>query len=106
MKARVTAKQVRASYLNIIQIGYCDAYYLLGRNPHYYTAGVYGWNADVFHINQTTAIVTGYRPFGNIRPPYELVRKYEQEAEACYKAGKVEEVSKLLNEFVKECKTL
>jgi hypothetical protein len=106
MKARVTAKQVRASYLNIIQIGYCDAYYLLGRNPHYYTAGVYGWNADVYHIDQSMAIVTGYRPFGNIRPPYELVRKYEQEAAACYKAGEVEEVSKLLNAFVKECKAL
>jgi hypothetical protein len=106
MKARVTAKQVRESYANIIQIGYCAAWYLLGRNPHYYTAGIYGWNADVFHIDQSTAIVTGYRPFGNIRPSYELVRKYEQEAEACYKAGKVEEVSKLLNAFVKECKAL
>ena len=106
MKARVTAKQVRASYLNIIQIGYCNAYYLLDRDPHYYTAGIYGWNADVFHIDQTTAIVTGYRPFGNICPPYELVRKYEQKAEACYKAGKVEKIANLLHEFVKECKAL
>ena len=106
MKARVTAKQVRESYAYIIQIGYCDAYYLLGRNPHYYTAGVYGWNADVFHIDQSTAIVTGYRPFGNIRPPYELVRKYEQKAEACYKAGKVDKIPALLEAFVKECKTL
>ena len=106
MKARVTAKQVRNSYAHIIQIGYCDAWHLLGRNPHYYTAGIYGWSADVFHIDQTTAIVTGYRTFGNIRPPYELVRKYEQEAAALYKAGKVEEIDKLLNKFVQECKAL
>lgn len=106
MKARVTAKQVRASYLNIIQLGYCDAYHLLGRDARYYTAGIYGWNADVFHIDQTTAIVTGYRPFGNIRPPYELVRKYEQEAAACYKAGTVDKIPALLEAFVKECKAL
>ena len=106
MKARVTAKQVRESYANIIQIGYCDAYYLLGRDPHYYTAGVYGWNAVVFHIDQATAIVTGYRPFGNIRPPYELVRKYEQEAEACYKAREFDKIPALLEAFIKECKEL
>ena len=106
MKVRVTAKQVRNSYAHIIQIGYCDAWHLLGRNPHYYTRGIYGWSADVFHIDQTTAIVTGYRPFGNIRPPYELVRKYEQEAAAYYKAGDRDKIPALLEAFVKECKVL
>ena len=81
MKVQVTAKSVRESYAHIIQIGYCDAQTLLRcAPPHFYTCGVYGWNANVHDVGGGVAIVTGYRPFGEIKPSYKLVRAYEDRA--------------------------
>jgi hypothetical protein len=78
MKVKVTKKQVQENYKNIISVGYCDLQYLLRfKEPSYYTAGVYGWNADIYQVNYNTCIVTGYRPFGNISN-YELVREVEK----------------------------
>ena len=55
------------AYRNVIKVGYCDLQNaLIGIEPNFYTAGVYGWNADVYVIDRDTVIVTGYRPFGNI----------------------------------------
>ena len=79
MKPRVTQKSVKESYANVISVGYCNLYYLLRReNPRAYTAGIYGWNADIYELGGT-AIVTGYRPFGD-PVPRELVEKYEKKA--------------------------
>ena len=81
MKIKVSKKEVVESFKNIICIGYCDLQSLLSYiDADYYTSGVYGWNADIYKINNNTVIVTGYRPFGNIRN-YDLVRKYEKKAE-------------------------
>ena len=82
MKYRATKKDVTNGYYNIICLGFCDGQNLLsGLDPEAYTCGVYGWNADVYKINSTTALVTGYRPFGNIRPDYDTIREYEKAAE-------------------------
>lgn len=84
MKIRVTKKIIKEAYNKIISIPYCDLQYLLNyENPRYYTAGVYGWNADIYEFvfkNERVAIVTGYAPFGNIEPSRELRTKYEKEA--------------------------
>lgn len=54
------------AYRNVIKVGYCDLQDALKwSEPDFYTAGVYGWNADVYVIDYDTVIVTGYRPFGN-----------------------------------------
>ena len=37
-----------------------------GIEPDYYTAGVYGWNCDVYVI-AGLAICTGYRPAAGVR---------------------------------------
>ena len=80
MKFKTTRKQINQNYNSVISIGYCDAQYLLqGKNPIAYNAGYYGWNCDVYDINGV-AIVTGYQPFGNIRPHYDTIKKYEDEA--------------------------
>lgn len=56
------------AYENVITVGYCDLQYALKwREPNFYTVGVYGWNADVYVIDYDTVVVTGYRPFGNIK---------------------------------------
>lgn len=111
LKAKTTKKEVLESYYNCISIGYCGAQYLLkALEPQFYTCGVYGWNADVYHIDYSTAIVTGYRPFGNLDKDYDRLKIYNE------KAGKIwadysipyekqkEKVNKLLEKFIKETK--
>lgn len=81
MKIEATKKYINNLYQNKIVLGYCDLYDLLHTDePTYYTHGVYGWNADIYRYNFDTVIVTGYRPFGNIRPDYKVVKKYEEKA--------------------------
>lgn len=64
-KRRVTARCIREAESvgrPTVRVGYCglqDA--LSGIAPDYYTAGVYGWNCDVYTIAGLT-ICTGYRP--------------------------------------------
>lgn len=108
-KIRVTKKQIKNSYKNIIEIGYCGAQYLLGgQDARFYTYGVYGWNADVYEINYNTCIVTGYRPFGNIECNYKLLNEYEKKAEKImlnYSIDynkRIKKVNNLLEAFIDE----
>lgn len=62
------------AYKNVIKVGNNDLQYALKwREPDCYTAGVYGWNSDVYVIDHDTVIVTGDRPFGNIELPREVM---------------------------------
>lgn len=108
-KIRVNKKDILNSYKNIIPIGYCDAYYLLSdQNKKYYTCGVYGWNADIYEIDNSTCIVTGYRPFGNIKNDYKILQKYEEQARKIMcdysidYGKKFKKVNKLLKKYIKE----
>lgn len=86
LRARqTTMREVKESFDNVIRVYYCDLQYLLrGRDRVAYTAGVYGWNADVYDVGNGVAIVTGYRPFGDIHPPFSLVERYNSAArKAC-----------------------
>lgn len=72
MKTQTTKKAIMGAYRNVIKVGYCDMQDALKwREPSFYTAGVYGWNSDVYVIDYDTVIVTGYRPFGNVELPRE-----------------------------------
>ena len=107
MKFKTTQKEIKNGYYNIISIPYCDAQFLLkGNDPIAYTAGVYGWNANIHHINYNTCIVTGYRPFGE-SCNRDILRKYEQKARKIYESDnikkydtKINKINKLLNEFI------
>lgn len=80
MKVQTTKKAVKNNYRKIVCVGYCDLQTLLTlEEPFAYTAGVYGWNANIYDLNGI-ALVTGYRPFGDISPSWELIEKYEQKA--------------------------
>lgn len=80
MKVQTTKKAVKNNYSKIIRIGYCDLQTLLSLEETFaYTAGVYGWNANIYDLNGI-ALVTGYRTFGEISPSWELIEKYEQKA--------------------------
>lgn len=107
MEKRLTKKDVKEWYKNIISIGFCSAQYLLtGLNREGWTCGVYGWNADVYEINSTTCIVTGYRPFGNIDNKYEFLKEYEEKAEKIYLnrtlkyETKLKRIKKLRDEYI------
>lgn len=74
MKTKITKKAIMSVYRNVIKVGYCDMQDALKwREPNFYTAGVYGWNADAYVIDIDTVIVTGYRPFGNIELSREVI---------------------------------
>ena len=80
MKTKTTKKAIMSAFENVIRVGYCDMQSALTwREPNFYTAGVYGWNADVYVIGADTVIVTGYRPFGNV----ELSRNVIDTLNAC-----------------------
>ena len=108
MKFKTTKKQITNFYNTIIKTGYCSISYLLHyQEPNAYTSGTYGWNTDIYFINNI-AISTGYRPFGNISPNYDLVDKYEKQARdivldytLSYEHRK-ELVNALLNDFINE----
>lgn len=108
MKFKTTKKAINQNFNRVICIGYCHAQYLLqGKNPIAYASGVDGWKCDIYDVNGV-AIVTGYQPFGNIRPDYETINKYEDEARkiACNSWGSyqnmIDQVDQLLNQFIEE----
>ena len=59
-----------------------------------FTAGM-----PTYIIDFSTCIVTGYRPFGNIRPTYALTDVFNRTAQ---KADTPEKCKGLLNAYVKE----
>ncbi len=81
MKTQITLKQLKQMFSKRIAIGYCDASYLLKfEEPMAYTAGVYGWNNDIYAIDGC-AIVTGYRNLcGTINCNKSRVRDYNDKA--------------------------
>lgn len=108
MKFKTTQKAVKEGYRNIVEIGYCGLQHLLYyKNPVAYTCGVYGWNADIYDIGGGVAICTGYRPFGDIRVDYELVKEYDNKAREIIHNTKFdgnprEKIDELLDEFIEK----
>lgn len=110
MKFKTTKKETMSNYAFVCSIADCQLQNLLRlENPIAYTSNVYGWRADVYEVDRFTAIVTGYDPFGDYSPSYELCQKYEKQAESIiydYKNLTFEEQRKklkqLINSFIKE----
>lgn len=80
MKFRTTKKEIMRTGKPIICIGYDNIQHLLTfENAVAYTCGRDGWYCDIYNFNNCY-ISTGYQPFGTIRPPYELQKKYDNAA--------------------------
>ncbi len=85
MKREMKEKEVR----NIVEfadvalcVSYCGAAYMLeGLPPTGYTAGVYGWNYDVYEFGGIV-VCTGYRRIKGIwtTESQELVKQYNDRA--------------------------
>ncbi len=83
MKTKVTKRQINDNYPYIVEVGYCDLQTALRNiSPSYYTCGIYGWHADIYEIEPNKVIVTGYAPFGNIRPKSEKIHNIEKRRSA------------------------
>ena len=107
MKFKTTQKAVRAGFDKIICVSYCGLQNLLNYEiPVAYTVRREGWGADIYDIGGGVAIVTGYAPFGNIKPKYEIVRAYDEKAEkARYMsnyADKKQLCKELQRDFIRE----
>ena len=107
MKVKVSKKEVRENYKNIICLGYCSLSWLLHYNEaDYYSCGVYGWACDYYKINNNTIISTGYNPIGKITPDYKITKEYDEKARSIicdysltYEQQK-NRIEKLLNEYI------
>ena len=79
-KIKVTQKEIKESWRNIVSIGYREAQYLLRfKEAKMYSCGIYGWKCDYYIIDNNTIISTGYAPVGNLSD-YKLVREYDKKA--------------------------
>lgn len=108
MKFKTTKKEVMNGYHVVICVGYCSLQSLLScKRETAYTTRREGWAADVYEISPSVAIVTGYAPFGNVRPDYSITQRYEEAAmrvcDTVLTWGEREkQLDDLLNNFVKE----
>ena len=96
-----------ANYHKVIEISYCGVQSLLRhKNPIAFTCGMYGWNSDIYDMGKGVAIVTGYRPFGNVHPNYDIVNYFEKQATNICENVPYEEregvLDILINGFIKE----
>ena len=104
-KEKWTCKKVRQ--YNAISISYCGAWYLLrGLEPIAYTAGVYGWNEDIY-VDNNIFITTGYRPHGTKHVSYDILESYEEQAKTIYNSNKdykdkIAMISAIRAEFLKK----
>ena len=104
MKYKTTRKAIVNGAVNVKCAGYCDLSHLLrNHDPIAYTAGVYGWNFDVYDVYGVT-ICTGYRYMPG--PRLEHIREYEAKAASIWSwedkrpfEEKQKSVEKLLQEF-------
>lgn len=107
MQFKTTRKEIEKNFNRIIKVGYCQLNRLLSfEKADAYTAGAYGWNADVY-LFDGVAIVTGYRPFGNIIPRQETLEDFNVRATELLKSNLTLDVcetqlTQLLNEFINE----
>ena len=103
MKFKTTQKAIKQGYSNVICVSYCALQRLLSCEREIaYTTIIEGWGADIYDFGNT-AIVTGYAPFGNIRPCYEVNQRYEKRAtEATMNIRKWEEKKAILAGLIEE----
>lgn len=104
MKYQTTRKAIVYGSSKIRFAYYCEIQTLLqAHSPVAYTAGIYGWNFDVYEIDGVT-ICTGYRNMPGTHA--NNAREYEQRANAIMNEhdrkyeSRRDDVEKLLHEFI------
>ena len=84
MTKKITRREVRETHVHVIAVPYEALHFLLCcRRPYAHTERREGWGADVYSIG-TCAIATGYAPFGDVKPLYDVLKKYEEMAKCVH----------------------
>lgn len=108
MKYKTTRKAIVSGTpeKRLVCAGFCDLQMLLrNHDPVAYTAGVYGWNFDVYEVYGMT-ICTGYRGMPGRRA--NNIGEYEAKARALFDNKSIsyeemgEKIENLLREFCKQ----
>ena len=69
MKILVSRKQIKDNFRKVYVMNETRGQTIFyGQSPEYYAIGIYGYNCDVYIINNDTAVAVGYRPFGDYLP--------------------------------------
>ncbi len=106
----MTRKEVVNNFNKVYSVSYCGIQYLLrGKNRISYNSGVYGWNYDVFSLdNGNIAICTGYRGMPGKSIDYTIIDKYESKAKSIAEdyytdyEKRQKKLEKLLQKFIEE----
>lgn len=105
MRFKTNKKAVMNCYKIVVEVPFCYLQNLLkhSRNMAYVTHSVNGWRCDIYEVftkeGKPVAVSTGYGPFGNVHPGYDLCKKYDLMAERMEK-GTYEEEKAKLNEMI------
>lgn len=91
MKMKITKKEAMEKFkcFSVLN-GKLDILLRMAK-PAFYTAGVYGHNADIYVFGRY-AIVTGARPFGE-EVPSKIADSLENAAAVCYHVSRKAEIS-------------
>lgn len=105
MKKHITQKDTKNSNYIVLGVGYCDLQNVLKYvSPIAYNAGRDGWNYDLYRLDDTYSIVTGYRGFdrscthhaNNIKGLPQALRDLETESYSL-DLSKDESIARLVN---------
>lgn len=107
MKHKTTQKAIKQNYKNVIAINYGKAQFLLQyMSPKACTFRKEGKASDIYVINRDTVISTGYKPFGNIKPSFDLLDYYNDKARKIDSSlpfeDRVKKTAQLLNELIEK----
>lgn len=106
MKFKTTNRELKNKVASryLFKTGYCNLQHLLHfTSPIAYASGVYGWNYDVYKIDDVY-ITTGYRSMVGQPIDYKLIEKYDNAAREIVDSwtGNVDAKKEQLNELIKQ----
>lgn len=85
MKTHTSMTRFTKGGYKVFRCGYCDLQYIMvGVEPQYYNAGVYGWNCNIYQYGNIV-ITTGYRNMRGSLIPDDLIKKYSENAKLIQK---------------------
>lgn len=107
LKGKVTKKELTEGYYNIISIGYCRAEYLLKyKTPRFYYSNIYGWRFDVYEIDYSTILTTGYAYLKTHKKQSkinEIIEKYDNKAKNIIQNYNYKTINKRLDNNFNKC---
>lgn len=114
MSINATRKELKETFC-CVGVDYCGAQYLLKYNgPIFYNCGYYGWNFDGYLLTHSKTghrilLTTGYRNIIHneyIPNDYEIIRKYEKQAEEIANTSTREQAQKIIDNMIEELRTV